>query len=689
MSPEDEFDEYMHEHDISSAISEAQQQILMEQLLSELFDEADIVNAENELASSERLTSLQAPPEPPKLPVGRVVSTNNTGLDKATEKQLRLNQVLSKFATTLALKPITVEAERLGTNASANSDGQKIVLNKDRFDINKDEDIVVVKGLGLHETAHIMFSPRSKTKLSKAVENARSKRVWKAYNALEDQRIESIMNEMFSDVGVWLTANVAKFLLNSPEQVPVAYPMLYGRKYLPAELRNQLKSVYSAPDITGEIESLIDEYISLNVNDSANASRAMEIIERFAEIVDEAFMDDEQMDNQNGLSPSGWDYTLNPNGDNGHENPYNTGRPVSPNQMQDLTERLKNTIQQQAQEPNSADDQQPQPSPSGVPTQGQQQGQGDANGDDKSDDGKQFGKAGGAPAVGKVTEMLKNTLDNIVASKSKEIHKMKAQINGLLELDGKTVKPPERSPYLSEMAISDKSAIASKSFARELEELRAQYEPAWDRKVDQGRLNVQRYVTGGELDEAFDQWDTGREDAVDIECVILLDNSGSMMHVANQAYEAMWAVKRALDKVNASTTVVTFSDDARMLYTSNERASATVFKTNQVEGGTDPSKAVNYAYSVLANSKRAIKILIPITDGYWYGAKDTDDSIRRLRAAGVITALGMIGDQELKPGETRKIDTHGCEVGVDITDVGNLFQLARAMVRVGIERNLS
>jgi Mg-chelatase subunit ChlD len=364
-------------------------------------------------------------------------------------------------------------------------------------------------------------------------------------------------------------------------------------------------------------------------------------------------------------------------------------------QQDKLADKVKDKIDKQNKA--KANNPQPLPQPGAIPEPGQSQGQGQIpgqsqGGSDEPGDGAgdtPGGSSAGAPGASGVTELLKKTMDDIVSSKQKEIHKMRAQVNGFLELDGKTVKTPERAPWATTRPVNSSSAVASRSFARELEELRAQYDPAWINKVDQGRLNVQRYVTGGELDEAFDQWDMGREDAVDIECVILLDNSGSMHQHANQAYEAMWAIKRALDKVDASTTVVTFSDDARLLYSSNEHAQSTVFKSNDTEGGTEPFKAVNYAQSVLANSNRAIKILIPITDGEWYGAKNTEDIIRRLRSAGVITALGMIGYRKPEPGAEIAINTHGCEVGVNIDEMSNLFTLARAMVRLGIERNLA
>jgi hypothetical protein len=63
---------------------------------------------------------------------------------------------------------------------------------------------------------------------------------------------------------------------------------------------------------------------------------------------------------------------------------------------------------------------------------------------------------------------------------------------------------------------------ASLSFGRELERLKASFDPAWDKYESQGRLSAHRYLRGDELDTVFDQWNEGREDATEIECVIIV-----------------------------------------------------------------------------------------------------------------------------------------------------------------------
>jgi hypothetical protein len=203
-------------------------------------------------------------------------------------------------------------------------------------------------------------------------------------------------------------------------------------------------------------------------------------------------------------------------------------------------------------------------------------------------------------------------------------------------------------------------------------------------------------MTGSEPDEVFDLWDDGREDVVDIEAVILLDNSGSMSWTIEAAHDSMWAIKRSLDKIGASTTVLTFADDARMLYDSTERAQVQK-KYVGTAGGTNPKQAVDYAKYIFANSDRAIKILIVITDGVWWNSEEQDRIIHQLRRSGVITSLAFVDQASQWTDEQRaryagdgptQVDGHGAEIVVSLGNGNALLTLAKALVKAGIKRNL-
>lgn len=604
----------------------------------------------------------------PAMPLGKSWSTqvtNDATLHKDYERLLRMTQVFGKFASTLTLRNIKVHLHNdryAGIDAPAWSDSESITFN--RLKIAKLDDpkvITSLKGLSLHEIAHILLTPRDGTVIVKKV---RSEKLWQAFNALEDMRIEMFMSTRFSNVSEWLTATILHFLLDNPKQMEVQFPLVYGRKYLPAKLRTMVRDAYQNPNDIAELEQLIDRYIVLNMSDPAKYNEAFDIIKRYDELIG-------NLNKDQGYN-EGWGGVKDANGHthggrkNAEWKPTN-GKSMNKAQQQSISIRVNTSNGSdygKSDEPSDSDASQPSTE--------------NGNGASAGDSGRS-----------KVTADLQEMLQDIYDSKQHEIDDTIKQFNGDAVLSAHGVATPNKPEWVRNEPVAFSTVAASRSFGGELEQLRADHDPAWDRRVETGRLNVGRYVTGCEVDEAFDQWDMGREDAVDIEAVILLDVSGSMHWCINNAYQSMWAIKRALDKVNASTTVVTFSDTTELLYSSNERASI-LMKYAGTGGGTEARGAIKYAHSVMANSKRSIKLVITITDGEWYDDGQSDNMLRQLRKAGVLTALAYVVNPEwISDGQVLTVNSHGCEVATNITDSRDLFTLARKLVKVGVGRNLS
>ena len=621
------------------------------------------VAVEEEEEDDEEITIEEKKPVVPK------TFTNADELDPELAKLLRMTQVVGKFASTLALRPIKVELvgnDHNAPDAPAWSDSDNIWFKrKDLGDITKPEVVTSIKGLSLHEISHILLTPRAGSNLAKDVQRAK---IWRAFNALEDQRIEMMMTKRFGNVADWLTATIAQFIINDPKQHSLAFPLLYGRKYLPQQLLDQVTKLYERPQDVVELASLIDRYIVLNLADPKNYNTAFDIIKRYDELVN-------QLESQNPDAPwlpqGGWDRIGDPNGHDkrkGGEWKSSKSKPMDKNQQEKLADRIAKSLANQAPP---------------VPGDGKA-GAGDAGADGDGDQlgGNGAGTGGGDPDL---TDSARQVLDDVLKAKAKEIANTVKQYNADADLTSKEVSTPKRLGSRNE-PIAAEAITASRSFANELERLRGEHDPGWNRRVEQGKLNVQRYVTGCEVDEAFDEWDMGREDAVDIECVIMLDVSPSMGDAIRGAYESMWAIKRAMDKVNASTTVLAFSHESYVLYGAEERAGS-LMKYGGIGGGTAPLESLKYGKYILAESKRAIKIAIVITDGVWSDTDACDDILRELRRGGVLTALAFVeGGGWWAP---EKIDSHGCEVAVNISDISDLFNLGRHMVKAGVARNLA
>jgi hypothetical protein len=297
------------------------------------------------------------------------------------------------------------------------------------------------------------------------------------------------------------------------------------------------------------------------------------------------------------------------------------------------------------------------------------------------------GGGAGDDAGDEIETMMNDLLDEILndSDVANEINDILRQISGLPSLTTNSSTEPSKVNYGS-INPDANTFQASLSFGRELERIRADFDPAWEKYESQGRLHAHRYLRGDELDTVFDRWSEGKDDVTEIECVILLDNSGSMSgSKASNSYRAMYAIKRAFDRINANCTVITFNDDAHTLYRAKDKAGMTI-RDARTGGGTVPDKAIQYATKVLAETDKPIRIFFAITDGDWSGNSDLNhDAIRRLGRAGVLTALAYIPETN---EQISKINNHECEISTAIKNPLDLIGMARSLTRYGISRRL-
>jgi uncharacterized protein YegL len=218
--------------------------------------------------------------------------------------------------------------------------------------------------------------------------------------------------------------------------------------------------------------------------------------------------------------------------------------------------------------------------------------------------------------------------------------------------------------------------------------LKAQFDPAWDKYESRGKLNASRFIRGDDLDTVFDQWNMGREDVTEIECVIVLDTSGSMSgYKATNAYRAMYAIKFALDKIGANCSVLTFNSETNTLYRASDRANNSV-RDSGTTGATMAEYAIKYSTKLLAESDKPVKLFFAITDGEWGDTDKCDPEIKKMNNAGVLTAFAYIPEN----GEHTQLThekAHFCDVGSVISNPLDLVGMARTIVRNAIARRVT
>lgn len=635
--------------------------------------------------------------------------------DAQRDSAVRLAQTTQRFASMFIGRKVGV---RLSDKqfAPAWSTHNTIEFSESQLpDLSTIEGVLAVKGLTFHELSHILFTPRSQSDIARYV---RDNGFDKAFNALEDQRIETLIVAQYQALVPWLTATMAQYLLDNPQSVTRAFPLVRGRKYLPVQIRKMVKDAFVDQTIVAELASIIDEYrLCLFPQDT---ERAKPLIARYAELVKSL---PEVGQGEAEFDPNGHDSRPNDQ----HQSTVND-KPAgkreqeqarSKAQAQDAEVENEDEFQwgdepqpetQDETEGESASNNQPADSTDSDESSEGEQGDadGESDGQDADADGQGAGAESDTPAdsdqpadsepatdnassqtagqgEGIKSDVLKDIINNIKQSLGETLADEIAKLGGDVVLDGVKVAEPRLARTSPEL-VSGETVTASVAFRTELERIKAQYDPSWEFKTRKGRLNPVRYSQGADISEVFDKFEYGRDDAVDIEAVILLDTSGSMAEAGTLAFESMWGIKRALDGVNANCTVVTFDYDAETLYRADEQAS-TVMKTSHIGGGTSPLKGLQYANYVLAQSDRKTKVLFTITDGVWSEAERADGIIQNLRDGGVLTSLAYI-ETSGRQTSIADVDAHNCEAIAHVTNPADLLTVGKSVVNLAIARNL-
>jgi hypothetical protein len=613
-------------------------------------------------------------------------------VDRQKERVARMTQVLQSFASGFTLRNVGINLVQSG-QAPAFSSSDRIWFHEGMLgDLTTKEGVASIKGLTLHEIGHILLSPRVGNDFRDWVIKSGMHRAW---NALEDQRIESMLVASYPSTRDWYNATITQYLLTEQEGWSVAFPLIHGRKYLDKGVRRLIRDLYVNQHDVRELSDIIDKFRTLNMSDATDAERAKELVEAYHELTK----------NVGITNPNGHDVRSNEEGESNVRS-----RPWNRTKQEQVKEQLESEPYEDLDEiedpdgcamggddltpsgqsgadTNSSDDSNTDDANGENGTPSDASGtQGDASGSQGEGNGKD---AGDLALEKELERRLTKQVDEIFERLDDALTKDINLYNGDVLLEGEVLPEPDTYKYTQSRHVSGDVAVGSDQFAYELQRLRAEHDPAWVRRTSNGRLDPVRWERGCEIDEAFDQFKSGNALATDIEAVILLDVSGSMATEEHKAHESMWAIKRALDSVNADTSVITYSDASYTLYSKNERVGNDMkFIGNQ--GGTNPTKALQYAYGELANSTRAIKLLIIITDGAWDGKclEPTRKMITELRDGGVLTSLAWL-DTYRESVNLNDVDTHGVEIVSHIRNAGDLFHLGRSIVDVGIQRQLT
>lgn len=595
----------------------------------------------------------------------------------------------------------------------ARTNGKTIWMNRTKVEeIFASQDlpdaIRIFQGTNYHELAHVLFSPRSDDAIGQWVQtNMRFKWAW---NALEDQRIETLFTALYPDTVPYFRNSSHTWLLNNPnpETLYRAYTLIGGRRYLDRKVRLAARKAFIGhygAEAADECDRIVQEYVALVLPGPTATQRAMELTEEFYNLLRDTTQQQERPKEGEGAC--------------GNDGAAKEGE-VDPERVVEAARRvLEDQEQEAAEEPQDApeagngaaypedveeDDSEPQEGASG---ESDDEGQGGQTGDDsEGDEGQGEGETdqdndldenGGEGASkgdpdaevpeGDPIKDLEDAIleaqadvltdENLKEEVEKTLEAFKAQANRKGDAEVHNVY----TDYSMQPASPEARSSVAKVTAM-LRRIQVANEPGTLRRQHTGKVNVRRAIRNA-VDpttfDIFDKWDEGAEVEASTEVVIALDLSGSMRRVLPQASEALWVLKKAFDSTNGiRTTVFGFSEGNATLYKGGEKCEAQVRRFSDW-GGTDANPTHHAAYRVLTTSPAANKILITITDGMWDDfegdGKDAENVVAALRNEGAHTLLFGINGHRSKENE------HNYEHCANLTTITDLVGIVGGLVK--------
>jgi hypothetical protein len=673
----------------------------------------------------------------------------------------KTNRILSEQKVTVQIVP----SDRLPqgmADVAGWTDGLDIHLNGEeiRKMLRQNDSLSAVlrlKGLNYHELCHVLFTPRMTDDfVRRVVEKATQsgdRKWWYAFNALEDQRIETWFTATYGSSRRYFEAVILEWIIKNGNAE--AAILVYGRKYLSPRIRVQAGRVFrkkygSVPingvpmDLYEEFKTVIDEYITLVL--PTDAVRAFECVRRFHELL--VIM---QTAHAAQLPP----LVINDNGmhDHGKAAP-GRGDDCVPRQgriMVKQARKARDKAEDMADEAMDADaeeeerreregreakpekgsgdkaddgqqgdgdagdqDQQPQDggqdsstgqgdgdADQGQSAAGDSQGQeADAEGDGESDgDGRSFAQGdtdGGGQGAGlgdaevnpqngdddrtlqdEMKDLVEDAYDDMDEVREDEwvqedvgniLDAVRAiEHNGRMEAQGAEARRNVQTP-------SESAKLAARRVQNILTRIRQEAEPETLKRQVHGRVDIRRALTrqAHEVD-MFKQWDSGSEEETGMEAVVLVDCSISMGDMTD-ASEAMWALKRAFDKLDIRTTVLLYNTDHLVLFQPSDRANPAGVPKVNANGGTDPTSALQQARRILTKSQQPNKVLITVTDGQW---QSNDHEVRK-----IMKAIHRGGATSMLLGLDNARERYGKHHHVEAHDMRTIHDLPRAALKL-------
>lgn len=242
------------------------------------------------------------------------------------------------------------------------------------------------------------------------------------------------------------------------------------------------------------------------------------------------------------------------------------------------------------------------------------------------------------------TESISNVMSNAdVVSDAESKRKLVLDGDGKVSLDD--IPQAEVDKY-REVQLDGTHRNVSKKVGMQFERIARDLDPGFLTHRDSGRVNVQRAMRGDDLDTVFDQWDSGKYDAAEMEIVLGVDISTSMAGHMTELSEAVWTILQSLQSLGkaVSVTALTFNTTQSVIYGGKVTHLPNKAPIYKAQGGTNPDEMLETAKRIFRATSKKNRILLMLSDGSWGNTEDNNATIASLNAAGVVTGLMHFDD---------------------------------------------
>lgn len=497
----------------------------------------------------------------------------------------------------------------------------------------------------------------------------------RAWNTLEDQRMERLVVRDSPIMAAYLTALVKDVIPASTEQ---SWSLLAGRKYLPVEVRNASKAAWCGNDAEA-VNTCVENYIT-----ALSAEDAWTEVLNMHRLLAEAGSN-AAPDNHGGITEPWGDASGNeewvpgPAADEDTDEADGPKVPVK-GSKDDEDDEAGNG------EGEESDDEAGDEATDGADAEGgndadSTDGDEESEGSDgESDDDLTDGEDGDGASTGDslhdaVDKAVKDALDELGESETfqEDIRTLNSAVIGATDRDLPLYPAVDKMAPLSE-ELDTAARLLSDDIRQAFETNTADLAPVWQTGLRRGILDPIRYVTraAGDLDYRRAMTDVGNP-SLNVKVTLILDVSVSMGAHESPLGMAAWAVQKACVDLGIRSKVLPFESVGYILWDEGEVSDGPT--TLPVIGGTDPEEALRAA---LADDDDITNIVIVMTDGQWGG---NCPPIDQLAGENDVVSLFLFGLGDMSA--SRATEQYGATA--EVTCSNDLADIPRIVERLLVE----